>query len=268
MKTLTSWLLIALVASAGVFAQDAEQKPVPTPDPKMEISDVETQIKTLEKDQLAPYADAWWELIADLESEVIDLGKMRDEAEGEDAKEIYDELIAKIEERNELVERLEVVRKEIALSDQEKSDAINAKIDSLKSRTDFADLTNPNELWDLAVGWLKSPTGGIKWGMRILTFIVILILARILSNIGAKIVSKTIGSSRMKTSNLLKDFFVNTTRKVILFAGILMAVAEIGIDIAPLLGWYRCDGFRDRFCAAGHAVELRLRHHDPALSPL
>lgn len=96
-----------------------------------------------------------------------------------------------------------------------------------------------------------SPTGGILWGLNILAFFVILILARIVANIGAKVVDKSIHASRMKASNLLKDFFVNSTRKMIFFAGVVMALGKIGIDIGPLLTGIGVLGFVVGFALQG-----------------
>ncbi|MCB9832680.1 MAG: mechanosensitive ion channel [Planctomycetes bacterium] len=250
MKNLLCLLFLTLLAAQ---APAQEPKPqLPPVDAKIETAELENQIKTLEKDQLPAFADAWWAEVQRLEKAVVEVGQRKVKAKGDEAKKLLDELQVKIEQRDLVVERLKIIQRElVAAGNQEKADAVGSKIKSLKAATDFADLTDVNELWTLGINWLKSPTGGIKLGMSILGFFVILVLARILSNIGATIVSKAIHTSRMKASNLLKDFFVNTTRKTIFFAGVIMALSKIGIDIGPLLAGIGVLGFVVGFALQG-----------------
>ena len=112
-------------------------------------------------------------------------------------------------------------------------------------------LTGPESLWNWLYDWLKSPEGGIKWGLNILLFIAIVMGFRILANICGRVLKKALGTARLKISDLLRDFFVNTTRKVIFFVGLIIAIGQIGVDIAPLLAGIGVAGFVIGFALQG-----------------
>ena len=107
-----------------------------------------------------------------------------------------------------------------------------------------ADLTT--EAFDIVAkskDWLLSDTGGIKWGLNILSFLLIVVLARIVAGIIAGIVRKAISSDKFNTSDLLKDFIINTVRKVVFFIGVVIALEQLEIDIGPLLAGIGVLGF-------------------------
>jgi small conductance mechanosensitive channel len=96
------------------------------------------------------------------------------------------------------------------------------------------DWWDPAAAWQAFVGWLVSPEGGIKWGLAILKFIVIVIIARIISNIVGRIVRQ--GVKRMKNASaLLKDFFVMIARQTVFLIGVVMAIGALGINVGPVL---------------------------------
>lgn len=91
--------------------------------------------------------------------------------------------------------------------------------------------------------WLLSGDGGVRWGLNILSFLVIVLLARIVAGIIASIVRKAISSDKFKTSDLLKDFIINTVRKVVFFIGLVIALEQLEVDIGPLLAGIGVLGF-------------------------
>ena len=77
----------------------------------------------------------------------------------------------------------------------------------------------------------------------ILIFLAILLGAKIVSKIAGGIVSKAMNASKLKISDLLKQFAVNTTTKIIFFLGLLFALQSIGINTGPILAAFGVVGF-------------------------
>ena len=82
--------------------------------------------------------------------------------------------------------------------------------------------------------WLRSPDGGIKWGIKLVVFLVILIVFRIISGVVAKLVDKVMARHR-GTSELLDRFVNKITRRSIMLIGFLVAVSTLGVNVGALL---------------------------------
>lgn len=94
-----------------------------------------------------------------------------------------------------------------------------------------------------AYEWLISPTGGIQIGFNVLKFIAVLIVAKIAARVLGSVVAAALSASKLKVSSLLREFFVNTTRKVVFLVGLVMALDELGLDVAPLIMGLGVAGF-------------------------
>lgn len=94
-----------------------------------------------------------------------------------------------------------------------------------------------------AKDWLVDPEGGIKMGINILVFLLILLVAKVLGNVLGKVVGKAMSGKKLQASDLLKQFFVTTTRKVVFLMGFVMGLGQLGIDIGPLLAGVGVVGF-------------------------
>ncbi|MEQ8767644.1 MAG: mechanosensitive ion channel [Planctomycetota bacterium] len=89
--------------------------------------------------------------------------------------------------------------------------------------------------------WVVEEGPGIL--VTIVQFIVILIAFSILSKIAGKIVGRMLRTSRLKVSDLLRSFFVNTATKLVFLFGLVIALGTIGIDVGPLLAAIGVVGF-------------------------
>lgn len=74
-------------------------------------------------------------------------------------------------------------------------------------------------------------------------FIALIFVARITASVAEGLVRRAIQKSRMKISDLLTRFALNTTRRVILFLGLLLALSTVGISIGPFLAGFGVIGF-------------------------
>lgn len=71
--------------------------------------------------------------------------------------------------------------------------------------------------------------------VKLIVFIFVLYVARVISKALRKVVKKSVSHSKMNFSVLMQDFFSSIVSKVIMFIGLLVALSQVGIELAPLL---------------------------------
>ena len=89
--------------------------------------------------------------------------------------------------------------------------------------------------------WLTEEGPGML--IKIAIFLAILLAAKIASKIAGGIVNKAMSASKLKVSDLLKKFAVNTVTKIVFFLGLLFALENIGVNTAPILAAFGVVGF-------------------------
>jgi small conductance mechanosensitive channel len=125
-------------------------------------------------------------------------------------------------------------------------------VDSVRGGTlleDF-DFKKPSAVYTKLKAWVTSPEGGIKWATNIALFIVVMIVFRILAGVLGGITRRATGKLK-RTSELLKDFFVNTVRKITFFIGLVIAISFLGVNIGPFLAAIGALGFIIGFALQG-----------------
>ena len=99
-------------------------------------------------------------------------------------------------------------------------------------------------------GWVTSEEGGIRWAKNIMMFFVILFAAMLVSFILRNAVKKALNISGSK-SQLLNDFIVNIINKIVMLAGLLMALTALEINVAPIMAIVGAAGFVVAFALQG-----------------
>ena len=94
---------------------------------------------------------------------------------------------------------------------------------------------------------------GPRWVFKLVVFVLILFAFKLLANIARRIVRQSVSSSRLEFSQLLRDFFVSFTGRVVFFIGILIALSQLGIKLGPVLAGLGIAGF-----IAGFALQDTL----------
>ncbi len=79
--------------------------------------------------------------------------------------------------------------------------------------------------------------------IRLLVVIVVLLVIRMLSRITRKIVRAACDRSSLDMSVLLKNILVSTSGGIVIVLGILVALAQVGISLAPMLAGLGVAGF-------------------------
>ena len=101
-------------------------------------------------------------------------------------------------------------------------------------------------------GLLADPVGTLKrWVLedgprilwRVLLFFVLLAVSRIVAGFAGRVVRQALDRSAKDATELLKTFVQNTVTKIVFFIGVVLALQNIGLDIAPLLAGIGVVGF-------------------------
>lgn len=118
----------------------------------------------------------------------------------------------------------------------------------------------------IILGWLKSPEGGLRWAGSILSFILIVVAAKILSMLLGRVTRRAVDMNK-KCSDLLRDFLVNIVRKAVFIIGIVVALGRLGVNIGPLVAGIGAIGFIVGFALQGtlgnFAAGLMILTHHP-----
>jgi small conductance mechanosensitive channel len=112
------------------------------------------------------------------------------------------------------------------------------------------DATDVGGTLDFATRWVTSPEGGIRVAINVVKFVVTLIAFWILARVLAGIVRRTLSRMR-RTSDLLRDFFINTVRKVTFFIGIVVALSMLEVNVGPFVAAIGAAGFIIGFALQG-----------------
>jgi small conductance mechanosensitive channel len=210
-------------------------------DPEIATENLELILKPLFKEELAIEAGAWLKLLREMSGEVNGLLFQAQKAEGEAKTKLTEEAQALRDKQNFLVERINLVLFALEAKGGEVDDY--KKYVSEASGFSYSPKSGDiNTMWVVITGWLTSETGGIKVAKDLGTFIGYIIAFWILAAILARLTRKALTPLK-KTSDLLKDFFVNSVRNITIIVGIVVALPAIGVQPGPVLAAMGIAGF-------------------------
>jgi small conductance mechanosensitive channel len=96
------------------------------------------------------------------------------------------------------------------------------------------DVTDVSATWATLTGWLFSEEGGLRWVKNIGLFLAIVFAAMLLARVVGKAIERVMARSN-QTSQLLGDFLVVTSRRLVLAIGVIIGLAALEVNIGPLL---------------------------------
>ncbi len=234
-------------------AKAPSKQAVTAADPNVPVEDLENQLLPLTKEDLEKEAAAWVELFKKKAQAYAELkNKIRKaKAEAKAPLEKQEEQLKK--ECLALLDRVETVV--AALEDKAGKDAVKdytAYVDTVSRGLGLVEnpVTNVSNTWTKILAWVKSPEKGLKYATNIVVFLLLLLAFRILAAVLAKITDRTVRAFKT-SSDLLRDFFVNTVRRVTILIGIVVALSVLGINIGPLVAAIGAVGFVVGFALQG-----------------
>jgi small conductance mechanosensitive channel len=225
----------------------APAKPVTTGKPDIAVEELKYRLHPLTKDDLTVEADAWLQLLKK-HGEVLSNAQIAVlKAEESEKAKLLESLTGLEEQKVVLIDRLKAVVEEYR-SKGGKVEDYDAYIETVSG----VDVKISDFSATLAVisGWLASTQGGLRWLKNISFFLVIVLVSWILAVLLGKAVKKAVVKIN-GPSELLKDFIVNITRKLIFIVGFVVAISMLEINIGPLLAAMGAAGFIIGFALQG-----------------
>lgn len=109
------------------------------------------------------------------------------------------------------------------------------------------DVLNFSVASNLLQGWakvLKDQTinNGPSLTFKIVVFLFILFITSLVAKIVTKIIAKTVRASKLQFSQLLQEFFISLSSKVVYALGLLIALSQLGFELGPLLAGFGIAG--------------------------
>ncbi len=224
--------------------------------PEEELSSLEEDLqkKTEEVIEAQEKIKDTVEEIAQADMELTEKVKKIGEAEVELQSKVKEYLLVNInklrEEQTALIDRFNVVLS--ALKDKggeiEEYEKYVAAVSGLS--VDIQAITDVSAFRMMIWGWLKSSGGGLRWLRNIVFFLLTLLAFYGLAYFLGKITWKTVSASK-RFSDLMKNFFVNAVRRIVMLIGIIVALSMLEIDIGPLIAGLGVAGFIIGFALQG-----------------
>ncbi|BAX53429.1 TPA: mechanosensitive ion channel domain-containing protein [Photobacterium damselae] len=102
------------------------------------------------------------------------------------------------------------------------------------------DLLNTKVIWSIVSSWTHELGSWVfanapQMLFKILIFVLIIFLARVLKNLTRKMVKRAVTSPNLKMSQLMQEFFISMSGKGVFCIGLLIALSQIGLDLTPIL---------------------------------
>lgn len=84
---------------------------------------------------------------------------------------------------------------------------------------------------------------GPGWIFRIVLFAIILVAARMIGKLAARLVERALATQSVPLSHLMQAFFVKLTLNLVFLFGVLIALSQIGVNLGPVLAGLGIAGF-------------------------
>lgn len=211
------------------------------------LMEFQNELQPLRLEQIDERLQVWLDL---LQLEVRRRNRMNIAAEQATDQALRQALLQRASEHQDtigkIVQRIEIGLREIQRRGGE-TDEYRRYVSNVTGAK--LNLSDPSVLMAQAVTWVRSPSGGIAVGLKILRFFGIIIAFWVVSRIASAVVAGAVRRVN-KASSLLRDFLVGGTRRVIMIIGLVVAVAALGVNIGPLVA---------AIAAAGLVIGLALQ---------
>jgi small conductance mechanosensitive channel len=92
-----------------------------------------------------------------------------------------------------------------------------------------------------ATDWVR--TNGAPLVFELVMFILVLLAFWVVARIARGAVRRALDRSRVGISSLARDFFIKSTGRLVMLLGLIVAVAQLGIEVGPLLAGLGIAGF-------------------------
>lgn len=239
--------VITILWAGPVLGEGEKPQPTTTATAEVHVKELELLLRPLTKEDLKVEADGWLGLLKEHASHVSRNKIESMKAEGDAKAKLLADATQLQEQQTALIDRVQAVVEEF----RKKGGDVDAYDKYLKTVSGIkVDATDAHGSWKLVTGWLTSAEGGLRWAKNILMFILTLVAFKILATILGTAIRKAV-SKISGASELLKDFIVNSVRKVTLVVGLVIALSMLEVNIGPFLAAIGATGFILGFALQG-----------------
>ncbi|MCF6313463.1 MAG: mechanosensitive ion channel family protein [Verrucomicrobiales bacterium] len=249
--TVFLWLLAGALfvlqgLCGGLYAQDAvgeksepSYQAVSTENPEILPDSLKLWLRPLSAEQTEVELAAWLDLLQAKAQELsqVELALL-DPDKKEQVGENHKKVVRLDEEKGALIDR---VRQVVNVVDVKGGDSKSAVL-YVQSVGGFPTSGGASTVLKVMRHWLTSPQGGLKLAKSLGVFVLCLIVASVLSRILSRLFGKALQRSG-RSSEMLHAFFVKLVRRVVWFAGLLIGISYLGVNIGPMLAAIGGAGF-------------------------
>jgi len=278
-----------LLLSLTLYAEEATPKPSPSPvttsNTDVSPETLNLMVRHMTADELFVEADGWLKLLEEAAAKVyhakIDLANKNREIE---VLEAQDNNQTKVKEREAFRQELETLKKEkvklidrlnkLRLKREVMIDRLEAVLQNINDKIGMGEngkesdkvlpyrryidtvggisleANDAQSAWRTITGWLMSDEGGIYWLIKIGKFLAVLFAAFLISRLLRKGTRRALEHTP-SNSQLLNDFISNIVHKLVMMVGLLIALAVLDVDVAPILAMVGAAGFVVAFALQG-----------------
>lgn len=102
------------------------------------------------------------------------------------------------------------------------------------------DLLNSKVMWSIITSWTTAFGSWLVENLpqmifKVFIFIFIIFAFKALKNIVRKMVTRAVSTKNLKMSLLMQEFFISMSGKIVFAIGILIALSQVGLNLAPIL---------------------------------
>ncbi|GIU23629.1 mechanosensitive ion channel family protein [Shewanella schlegeliana] len=94
----------------------------------------------------------------------------------------------------------------------------------------------------MTIAKTQAMENGASILFKLIIFCLILFLSSLVGKVVKRVVQKTVSNSKLKFSMLLQDFFISLSGKAVFALGLLIALSQLGFELAPLLAGFGIAG--------------------------
>ena len=111
--------------------------------------------------------------------------------------------------------------------------------------TDIFDRKVIRGLFQQTLDDLKSwfSENGPNFAFKVSIFILVMFFFWILASITGRVVKRAVSTSKLNLSHLLQEMIISIASRVVMILGLLMALSQVGVSLAPLLAGLGVAGF-------------------------
>ncbi len=287
-KIMTGLLLsLTLALTTVVYAEEAPKSPTAatTANPDISPESLNLMVRHMTGDELFVEADGWLVLLKEAAKKVYDTKLSVQEKNAQiDALKALDNNQTAVEEREGIQQKITVAKKEKSAILEEQTElraqrkTMVARLDTVlenineKIGTDAEgkelekvlpyrryidtvsgislEVTDAQSAWTTVSAWVMSDEGGIYWLINIAKFLAIIFMAMFISKLLSRGARKALEHTP-SNSQLLNDFIANIIHKVVMLIGVLVALAALDVNVAPIMAMVGAAGFVVAFALQG-----------------